>query len=213
MTFIRTVMKGRDIGFIVLGFLVLFILVAGGLYLYHSSRYNEYPVSEGARKVRVTNVTSSPYVVIHTKSRRPVTFGPRESKDVIIDMHEDVSASTIHPDGSNVEHIHRLANEKVNHLYITHDGFRTNLSSSLRVNFVNESDHPVVFIQKSLKGKQRWVSDIVPAKTVSEGHFVGERSMWEVVYPNAEDVPVAEIRVGGKMVSSIIFDGLRLRAI
>ena len=42
-------MKDSHIGFIVIGILVIFALVAGGVYLYHTSRYNEY--SEGHKNI------------------------------------------------------------------------------------------------------------------------------------------------------------------
>ena len=199
-------------GQIAVGILTLFILVVGGLYLYQSSRYNEYKVKEGLRRIRVTNTTSIPYLLVTTGGISS-SIQPQETKEITLNLHHDLSASGRYPDGSEVEHIHNFANDNVSHLYITPDGFRSNLSSSLNVEFINRSTHPVVFIQKGLKGGKLQIVDLVPAKTVSEGHFVGERSLWQVGYPSSEDSPLSEIRIGSGTVSKLVFDGFSLKAL
>jgi len=197
-------MKESEIGLIIVGFLILLALVAGGLYLYHKSRFNEYPAHEDQDvKAKLTNQTTTPYLIV--TQRGSFLSQPGETTMIHLKRHEDISAST--PD---VEFIHRFSNDKVNHLHITPDGFRTNLTSSKDVDFVNASEYPVIFTQKSSKGGVYYVLDTVPPLSASEGHFVGSRSTWEVF--SLGEVPLASIHLGGSPVSRLVFDGVKLRA-
>ena len=203
-------MKGSEIGLIIVGLFVLFALVAGGLYLYHVSRFNEY--SEGHKTIvaTITNETSLPHTIVH-KGRAYVSR-PNETATLKVERHDDISASAVYPDGERVEFVHRLSNDKGTHLHITPDGFRTNLSSSRDVDLVNDTSYPVLFVQKSLKGGGIHPSVLIPPRSASEGHFVGGRSIWQVVHPKAKDIPITEIRVGSQPITRLVFNGIRIRA-
>lgn len=196
-------------GQLIICMLILFILVSCGLYLYHSARYNEYPVKEGQRLVTIINTTSLPYLL--SVSGGSLEIKPKDSVSLLLSLHESLSALTRYPDGSEVEHVHRFSNDKVNHLYITPDGFRSNLSCSTHVQFVNESSQPILFIQKGLKGNKKWIKELVPADTTSNGHTVGFRSVWEIANEKSPNKPLDELRVGSKIISKLVFDGFRLK--
>lgn len=203
-------MKDSHIGFIVIGILVVFALVAGGLYMYHTSRFNEY--SEGHKDIdaKITNNTSFPYTITH-RGMRYISL-PNQTTVLKVCRHDDISASAMYPDGRIVEHVHRLSNDKGVSLHITPDGFRTNLTSSQNVDLVNDTSYPVLFIQKSLKGNVSHISSLIPPKSASSGFFVGGRSVWQVAHPNDQDIPISEIRVGSQLVDRLVFDGIRIRA-
>lgn len=199
------VMKGSEIGLIVVGLLVLFALVAGGLYLYHTSRFNEHSEGHKTLTMTITNNTSVPYTIVH--KGRAYLSRPNETSTLKVDRHDDISAMT-----DEVKFVHRASNDKATQLHITPDGFRTNLSSSRDVDLVNEAEYPVIFAQKSLKGGVSYLTSSVPPQSASEGHFVGGRSLWQVFHPGTPEVPIAEMRTGSQPISRIAFDGIRLRA-
>ena len=197
-------MKQDRSGSIIVGFFVIFLLVAGGLYLYQTSRYNEYPTHEDdVIKTKVTNQTSTPHLIVHKGGS--FIAQPGETYVMHIQRHTDISAST-----PETQFIHRLSNNSVDHLHITPDGFRTNLSSSQNVDFVNASEYPVLFVQKSLKGGSLYVAASVPPLSSSEGHFVGGRSIWNVISTNGE--LLSTIHLSNQRVDRLVFDGIRLRS-
>jgi len=203
-------MKGSQIGLIIVGFVILIILVAGGLYLYHVSRFHEFTEGHKTIETAVTNNTSVPQTIIH-RGRAYISH-PGETSSLKVERHDDISTSAVYPTGERIEFVHRLSNDKITHLYITPDGFRTNLTMSKNVDLVNGAEYPVLFAQKSLKGGTLYLSGEVPPQSASEKHLVGSRSIWQVLHPGSEKAPIAEIRVGSQPLTRLVFDGLRLRA-
>lgn len=200
-------MKESNIGMIIFGFFILAVLVAGGLFLYHVSRSYFYNIKEGTKIAPITNKTDMHQKLYHEGSDIPIDLAPDETKNVYVKYFEHLTASGDHPDGETLDTHYQLTNSKVNRLYVTVDGFRTNLSSSEDVKIINNSDYPVIFVQESRRGGSKWVLISMEPRSVSEGHFIGFRSVIYVAYANTPHIPITETLVGHEDLSTIRFDG------
>lgn len=202
-------MKTDNIGLIILGFFVLIVLVVGGLYIYHISRYNYIHTKEGTKVLQITNKTPIHHEIYHSNSDIPIDIAPNESKDVHINYFEHISSVGEHQ-GIKLENEYQLTNDRVDRLYLTLDGFRTNMSASHDVSIVNESKYPVSFIQTSIRGGSKWHIVTLGPYSKSIDHFVGHRSLIYVAYASAPHLPVAETHISDNHLTKITFDGEKI---
>jgi len=203
-------MEGGEIGFIVVGLLVIAILVGLGLYLYQKTRYNEYSEGNKLMKIKVTNET--PFTHTITTKEGTYLVPPGATGDFQIDRFDDISAMSRRANGETVEFVHRLSNDLVNHLYISLDGFRTNLTSTTDAELVNASENEILFIQKSQKGNEKIAVQEVPPQSVVDNVYVPGGSLWMVAYASEPEISITEVKLGKQRISRLVFDGIHLRS-
>ncbi len=195
---------------IIIGFLIIAILLGLGFYLFGRSHHVEYPEGREALNIDITNKTQLPYT-ISLVNGKDIILEPDETTKLSVDLHDSVYAKSKNYDGTPVEHTYIASNKNATDIFITPDGFRTNVTASDNVRFVNEAPYPVMFIQRSSKGDRRWATDIVPPHSTVEGHLVGRNSTWQVAHPTNENKPIDEVSVKG-ISKSLEFNGQHLRA-
>jgi len=197
-------------GPVLLGFVIIGILVAAALFLYMRNHHNEYDQGGGHKNIAVTNNSQIPYTVSLPNGRN-FQLAPDQTAKVSVAQHDVLSANGYNYDGTPSSHNYTVSNPNIRQVHITPSGIRSNSTGAENVQFINQAHFPVMFIERSSKGGRRWASDIVPPTGITEGHFVGKRTTWEVAHPTAEDKPIAEVTVGGKA-KRLVFNGHQLTA-
>lgn len=199
-----------SIGPIILAFVIVGILVGVAMYLYMKQHHNEYSQGGGQMTVLITNNSQIPYVVTLSDGRK-LSLAPDQSAKISVNHNQPITASGYNYDGTQVNHTYVVTNRRTRNIHITPSGFRTNITGNNNTQLVNDASYPVMFVERSNKGGRRWASDIVPPHGVTDGNFVGARTLWEVVHPTSEDSPISQVTVGGRP-KRLVFDGNKLSA-
>ena len=201
----------KEVGALVLVSLVILLFL--GLLMFFLTRPVKDPTEEDDKKyvqLVVGNRTDMPQKI----SYKGTTFvvPPFEERRIAISLGEGtILAKARRIDGSIGTFETTLSNPLITELYITYNGFRSNLSVAENVTLRNESSSPIMFIEKASNGR-RHPSNILPPMSEKKGYFASKNSTWEVVIPIDEDSPLDTLTVEG-IPSQIVFTGERLFAI
>ena len=192
----------------------LVILLFLGLLMFFLTRPVKEPsTGEDDKKyvqLNVGNRTDMPQKI----SYKGTTFvvPPFEERRIAISLGEGtILAKARRVDGSIGTFETTVSNPLITDLYITYNGFRSNLSVAENVTLRNESSSPIMFIEKASNGR-RHPSNILPPMSERAGYFASKNSTWEVVIPIDEDSPLDTLTVEG-IPTQIVFTGERLFAI
>lgn len=195
-------------GPIIIAFIVVLILVGIVAYIYFKSHHNTFDQGGGHLSPDITNHTAL-LQTLHLPDKSTLAIPPHQTSGISAAQHSVITAESENFDGSKNKHNYRLSNPTISHLHITNSGFRSNITVSKDVDFVNSSPDGVLFIEKSTKGGRRWLMDRVPPFGVTKNHIVPKGTTIQVSDPAQEDSPIATLAVGGN-VHKIIFDGIKL---
>lgn len=200
----------KELGALVLTSLVILLLL--GLLMYFLTRPIPEPpaTSKSYRQLMIDNKTNMPQRVSYKGTELKIP--PFEAKALAISLGEGrILAKSRRVDGTVGTYETIVDNPDVHTLYITHRGFRTNLTGTEDVTLRNESSTPIMFIERAANGR-RYPSDILPAMSEKKGHFGFRNSTWEVVIPIDEDTPLDTLTVQG-IPTQLVFTGERLFAV
>lgn len=200
----------KEVGALVLVSLVILLFL--GLLMFFLTR----PVPDSGQndkkyvQLDVGNRTDMPQKISYKGTT--LMIPPFEERRLAISLGEGIIlAKTRRIDGSVGTFETTVSNPEITDLYITYNGFRTNLSVTENVTLRNESSSPIMFIEKASNGR-RHPSNILPPMSERTGYFASKNSTWEVVIPIDEDSPLDTLTVEG-IPTQIVFTGERLFAI
>jgi|694.fasta_scaffold12026_12 hypothetical protein len=198
---------------VVVGFLIISILIGISFFIiFRNNETRKIDLNKAQQNLTLENKTNLLYTV-KLPSSQNIDVEPHQKIQFAISTGDTINAMAYNYDKTISKYDYRLPNNpKIKKLYIGNSGIVSNIDASENIIFVNESSYPVLFIEKSIKGGKRWVSDIVLSKSqTEEKQFVSKRSMWQVCHPTDEERPISEINIG-RIPSRIVFDGKSLKA-
>lgn len=193
------------IGPVIIIFIALAMILGLILYLFTKNYHKKYEQGGKQMRVIIKNDTNQIYTLkVPDNTKRELL--PQKEIILSLSQHDVLSAVAINKDESISEHVLKLTNSNIKNVYITVNGFRTDLSGSQNVTFINDSHISILFVERSSSGGRRYPKFILlPGQQISN-KFVGKRTTWEVVSPSQENIVIAKITIGGKP-SKIIFNG------
>lgn len=92
-------------------------------------------------------------------------------------------------------------------VYITNDGFSTNSDTSTNIEFINQSDYPILFVQ-NVEDRRLPLTYINPHSTVQRNSLVlKKRSVIEAIYAVNENITLDSLMISG-LAKRITFDNI-----
>lgn len=189
--------------------LSMIVIILFGTILYMRYHYDHFtPDREGGDvEVNVVNNLDDP-VELTVGDNQPTELGAQEKRLFTIPIGTVISSKEKSAGSDGSVHSFIIRNKLVNNIIVTKHGFRNNMNV-VDVSLVNDSEYPIMFVEKYLSGK-RAEFGISPPNSMMDNVFSSENVIWQVVNPLYPDDPLGEVVVK-RDTKKIIYDGNQLK--
>lgn len=196
---------------------ILAVLVGIGMFMYYRNHHR-------TRKLDFETIDSVPITVKNTTqlnqhlilpSGQRVTIEPDETAELKVSQGSTIRTETFLSSGELLKDVFRVVStdpKKTLEYFFTNSGVRLPENISRNVRLINNSDIPVIFVERTIHNGRRWGSDIVPPHSEIVRDIFGNATTWEVVHPTDEDNPISKVLSGFRN-TALIFDGEKLSSV
>lgn len=150
------------------------------------------------------NVSDNITYQLSTTNDEPKNLPPKYQLTYNLPYGKIITIKTFHPDGTIKITRHLVKVDEV--INLTNVQLVSETQGTNNVQFYNNSNFPIIIVEKTASGSKRWGSDIIPPNTQFQIAFVENDTSWEVVHPTSEDYPISRVTISG-VVKKIEFDG------
>lgn len=202
---------------IIILFIIVAVLIGIAMYMYyrnhHRTRQHSFEKIDTV-PITVKNTSLLKQHLILPAGQR-IIIEPGDTASLTVPQGATIRTETFLTSGELLRDVFRVViadPKKTAEYFFTNSGITeaTNITKNLR--FVNNSDIPVIFVERTIQNGRRWGSDIVPPHSEITQDIVGNSTLWEVVHPTDEDNPISKTKTGFRN-TALIFDGERLSSI
>lgn len=195
-------------GVIVILSMIVIILFGIILYMRYNYDHLEPEREEGEVTVDILNNSGEP-VDVTVGERGTATLEAEGKKSFTIPIGTKIVSKSKGSSSDGSIHTFILRNKLIKSIVVTKHGFRNNMNI-VDLTLVNDSEYPIMFVEKYLSGK-RVEFGISPPKSMMDNIFSSENVIWQVVNPLYPDTSLGEIVVK-RNTSRIIYDGSQLKS-
>ena len=194
-------------GPIIIAFVVIVIIIGIIMYLFSSNpRYNDIRPKAGTILTKISNGTNLPHK-LSIPNLEDITLEPGKDVSLYVKFRDVIHAQAHNYDGEEINH-KLTVTDNMDRIHITNDGMISGSGSFQTSDLENKSNVPVVFIQRTKKGR-RWGIYNVKNNSIIVDKIIGAGSTWEVSVSGDEDNPIDSIYISG-IPTKIVFDGKKL---
>ncbi len=199
-----------SVGPIIIAFMVIVIILGIIMYLFSNNpRYNDIRRKAITILVKISNNTDLPHKLTIPNVEN-IVLESGKNISLYLKSGDVIYVQANNYDGEEVRYKLSIPNN-IDRIYITPDGLISSLGPVEPTNLRNDSVIPIVFIQKTKKGR-RWGRYQVGAHSNAADKIIGSGTTWEVAVLEDEDNPIDSITISG-VPTEIVFDGGKLKAI